>query len=235
MVAPEQITASVNLSDGTTIPVELSPQHIFGEGRAWSYYATITPQQGGQHGLNASLRVNYLGREYIHFAQPLLFSVPLPLLAPIEGMPGGFPSWAVALIVLIAPLLLWGLFWLLRTRPYGLLYDDQGATLVDFRQVRRDPLRNLLFKSSIWGRETRIPNLEGIVFHFNRGRVHLSYSSRSTSTIRVNNQPVTGRTALEDRFWIGAQGKLYMFLSHTAEQSAFAERDQRSVTETPEG
>ena len=234
-VAQEQLNGSVSLFDGTIIPVELAPGQVFGEGRAWTYYATITPQKGGQHNLNLSLQLNYLGRDYIYFAQPLLIDVPLPPPAPIAETPGGgFPSWVMVLIGILATLiLLWSLSWLLRTRPYGYLYDDQGIQVVDFGQIRRSLLQNVLFKSSVWGSETGIPGLERVLFHFNRGRVQLSYN-RPTSTVRVNNQPVTDRADLVDRSWIGAQGKLTMFLSsHPASSSAFAAGEQRSITETP--
>ncbi len=231
-VTLEQISASASLFDGSTVPVEILARQVFGEGRAWSYYATITPQKSGQHNLNLSLRVNYLGRDHISFAKSLLFEVPEPAAVATEEPPFPIPVWAFVLIALGGLVVALAAVWAIGTRPYGYLYDDQGQEVVAFERLSRKPVMKILFKSSVRGSETGVRGLEDVSFGFSRKGVHLRYI-RHTHTIRVNNQPVTDRAVLSDRSWIGTQGKLLMFLSHQAtEPPTFTHGNPGPTTQT---
>ena len=231
-IAPDRLSASVTSFDGSQAPAELSARQLFGEGRAWSYFATITPERSGQHNLNLSLNIDYLGRQYTHFAAPLIVEVP-EVPAPIQEQISSFiPPWTMAMIVIGGLAIIWFLFWLSRTGPFGYLYDDQGRQVLAFNQIERSSMARLLFKSTVNGRETGVPSLDGIAFRFTRKGVQIRNSKRA-HTIRVNSQPVTGQTELSDRSWIGTQGQLFMFMpEETPEPLKFVQGDAGSVTET---
>ena len=105
----------------------------------------------------------------------------------------------------------WVIYWLTRSRPYGFLYNDRSELIVDFANLNRGFFRSLLSKNSIWGKELNIPGFEGLSFNFTRRRIDL-YNRQVTTNVRVNNHPLIGQTPIQDRTWIGTQGKLYSFL-----------------------
>ena len=99
-----------------------------------------------------------------------------------------------------------------RPKPYGYLYDDHDEPLVDFGKLPRSPLLAFLYRSTVRGKELGIQGLEGIVFHFSRDRVKVSNVDGEGPTVRVDNEPLTEQTTVDDRSWIGSGGKLYSFL-----------------------
>ena len=218
--------------------LEILPQQPLHEGRAWSYDVFFTPKQEGHHSLVIRLNLEYSGREYTHSADHILLSsavagapsrpvtesasaapvatavglspvVPQQTPAESSGSPWPVIGIVVASIAL-AGILIAGVSWLGRVRPYGYLYTDRDELLVDLSSVRRNPIMNLLFKSSVRGAELGIPGLEKISLEFSRRRVGLR-TRQVSPTVRVNNQPVVGRTLLQNRTWIGTHGKLYCF------------------------
>lgn len=237
-VSTDALTAA--LSSGTEVigALEILPQRPLLEGRAWSYDVFFTPTQEGHHSLVVRLSLDYSGREYTHSANHVVLSsavagalsgavtesasaVPAPTAvglspvvpqqAPVESTGSPWPMAGLVVVsVVLAGILIAGVSWLGRVRPYGYLYTDRDELVVDFSRVRRNPIMNLLFKSSVRGAELGAPGLEKISLEFSRRRVGLR-ARQVSPTVRVNNQPVGGRTSIQDRTWIGTHGKLYCF------------------------
>ncbi len=227
-----QIAATATRFDGTSVPVEITARQVFGEGRAWSYYASIIPSNTGQHNLNVELKTNYMGREYVAFASPLMIEVPntTPII-PAE-ITNFIPAWSIVLIIMAILVLLWLTMWISKTRPYGYLYDDQGNPVVSFKELPQNLFMKLFMKNIIYGRMTNTPSLSSITFKFNRTSVQI-FQSKRTHTIRVNNQPVTEQVELTERAWIGTQGQLFMFMTErTTDSPSFLQREVKSIPET---
>ena len=142
-----QIAATATRFDGTSVPVEITARQVFGEGRAWSYYASIIPSNTGQHNLNVELKTNYMGREYVAFASPLMIEVPntTPII-PAE-ITNFIPAWSIVLIIMAILVLLWLTMWIAKTKPYGYLYDDHGNPVVSFKELRQNLFMKLFMKN----------------------------------------------------------------------------------------
>ena len=62
------------------------------------------------------------------------------------------------------------------------------------------------------GKETDIPELDGITFKFRNDEVDIE-TFRVSPTVRVNNKPVVGEITLTNSSWIGSHGRLFNFLT----------------------
>jgi hypothetical protein len=98
-----------------------------------------------------------------------------------------------------------------RTGPFGYVYNDRNEPVINFANLRRHPVLGLLFKNSVSGKDLGVPDLEGVTFNFSGEKVGLR-TRRGAPTVRVNNQPLIGKTTIQDRAWIGVHGRLYSFL-----------------------
>ena len=213
--------------------LEIKPERLVDQGRAWMYEVFFTPQQSGLHTLIFYLNMEYGGRQYIHSsdhivlssaspaAPPELVAPPAPAAAPAASQlppiqppvdSASFPWGLLAFPIVVAVVLVAvAIYWRRRTYPYGYLYDDKDEQVVDFANLKRRPIMSLLFKNSVFGRELAVPGLEGVTFSFFRDRIGLR-NRRPTPTVRVNNQPLTVETTIQHRTWLGTHGRLYSFL-----------------------
>ena len=225
--------------------VEVTPQRLLGEGRAWIYDVFLTVGEEGLHTLNFQLQLEYAGRQYTYASDYVVLSsvipaspaiaatVPsnpsTPITPPtrIEPESAGFP-WSVVAGVTIALAALAAavaIYWFTRSWPYGYLYNDRDEPVVDFSHVKRSPIMRFLFKNAVRGQELGVPGLEGVLFTFSRGKIALR-GKRGTPTVRVNNQPLVGRATVYERAWIGTAGRLYgLFLSSPPFEPQFSGDD----------
>ena len=98
-----------------------------------------------------------------------------------------------------------------HTDPYGYLYNDQQDPIVDFSNVKRNPILGFLYRNYVHGKDLNIRGLEDVGFHFSKGKVKIRSLRREQPTIRVNNHPLVGQASMEHKTWLGTQGKLYSF------------------------
>ena len=118
---------------------------------------------------------------------------------------------AIPLAVLLAAVAALAAYWTIRPGPRGFLYNDRDELVADLAGVSRHPVASLLYKGSLRGRELRLPGLEGVSFHFRRGRISIRRRG-GTQDVRINNQPLVDEAPLQNRTWIGSGGRLYSFL-----------------------
>ncbi|MBM3949391.1 MAG: hypothetical protein FJ312_09195 [SAR202 cluster bacterium] len=224
-------------SAGEKGTIEFEPQRTSNSGRAWLFDIYFTPAAGGSHNLSFLLSLDYAGRAHVHVsgsilvnalaplavgsapaavetqpvAQPANSSV-LPVASPVsEGFQ--FPWWTLAIPV--ALLAIGGTSytaWVLRTKPHGFLYNDKEELVVNFAAIKRHPALKFLFPSSVFGKELKVPGLEGVVFGFTGNRVSLR-SRRTQAGVRVNNEPLSRPAPVYNKTWIGTHGRLYSFLA----------------------
>jgi hypothetical protein len=241
-VDADRLVASVASADGQEGILELVPRRLFGDGPAWEYDVFFTPQDQGLHTMAFQLSLEYAGRPYSQISGSVVLSSILPpppispVLEPITPPPGApvaavapppaaqptpgqtpvQPSGAPWLVLVPAILLLAGVtaaaaYLLTRTRPHGYIYGDGDELLADFGKLKRNPVLAFLLRGWVRGRELSVPGLENVAFKFSGGRITL-HSAGEHRTIRVNNQPLVGKAAIQDRTWIGTGGRLYTFL-----------------------
>jgi hypothetical protein len=238
-VAPEQVAAILNSTAGLEAEVEVVPRRVYGDGPAFEYEVFLTVQDHGRYSLAFRLGTEYSGRFFSLTTESMAISsqppptlvremeqvvaevapavVPVSALPPspapaMSNSPSSFPMLVVWIpIIVLAILGAIASYLLTRTRPYGFIYSDSDEPLVDFAAIRRHPIVDLVRRSTVSGKDLDLPGLEGVVFRFAKGRIRLS-NSGDQPTVRVNNQPLIGDAAIEDRTWIGTGGKLYTFL-----------------------
>jgi hypothetical protein len=238
-VAPEQVTAILNSTVGLEGAVEVVPRRVYGNGPAFEFEVFLTVQENGRYALAFRLGTEYSGRFFTRTTESMLISsVPppapvqevapavvevAPVVTPLRARPSipmpalsASPSvfpWVAVWVPILVLVVMGGIasYLLTRTRPYGFIYSDDDEPLVDFAAIRRRPIMDLVRRNSISGKELDLPGLEGVVFRFSRGKIQLS-SRADQPTVRVNNQPLIGDAAIENRTWIGTGGRLYTFL-----------------------
>ena len=235
-VSADQITAELAAAGDQAALLELVPQRLFGDGSTWLYDVYFTASEARFQTLTFRLTLEYAGRRHIHTSESIVLTSVAPLSpepvvespvvedavvapaapqvveAPVQPEPSGFPWWTLAFpLAAIAVIGVAALFWYTRPPPRGYLYNDRDELLVDFARLRRHPLLSLLFRSSIAGKELKVPGLEAISFHFSARRIGIRGKDRGPG-VRVNNQPLLDKAWIHDQTWIGTGGKLFSFL-----------------------
>ena len=229
-IATDELTVALASSDQQAGVVEIVPQQLLNQGRAWIFDAFFTPTTQALDTVIFRLNMEYAGTRYSHTSDFMVLSsmLPSPTIEPmVQAAPpvqpppapsvqaepsSGIPIGLVAPLIAVAALLAAAIiFWMTRTRPHGYLYDDRNERVADFGALKRRPIMSLLFRSAVRGKELGVPGLEGVWFRFAGKRIGLR-SQRATPTVRVNNQPLVGQTTIHDRTYIGTHGRLFTFL-----------------------
>jgi hypothetical protein len=236
-IESSQLTAQVASASGKEGTVEFEPQRTSSSGRAWLFDIYYTPAAGGSHNLSFLLSLDYAGRQHVHVSDSILVSAFAPVAAPKAGIVEEtqpvvqpvispvvpvaspvsegfqFPWWTLAIPGALAAIAAAAYAAsVLRTKPHGFLYNDKEELVVNFGAIKRHPVLKFLFPSSIFGKELKVPGLEGVVFGFTGNRV--SVRSRKTQAgVRVNNEPLSRPAPVYNKTWIGTHGRLYSFLA----------------------
>ncbi len=234
-VLPESITALVTTNEGEAGAVEIVPQRIISEGKAFAYDVFYTPSGEALATAVLTLEMEYAGRRFARSTDPIVVSSvqprPAPPPAPTPAPPQPAPTTApppqpapperdtttpivaavvIAVIVLLAIIAPFA-YWLTVPKPFGAIYTEEGQLLVDVSDLPRSGMDKLTRRNLVAGGELGVPGLESVAIRFGRGQAFITTVAESPSTVRVNNQPVTGDTELHDGSWIGAIGRLYTF------------------------
>ncbi|MDP6512039.1 MAG: hypothetical protein QF878_02440, partial [SAR202 cluster bacterium] len=237
-VLTEDITLDLATNAGAAGNVELVPQSIITQGRAYMYDLFYTPGAEAFTTVIMRLNLDYAGRTHLFTTDTLILSSYLPTPVPAQPVlvpvattvprptPAPVPTTVptpvltessppVALIVVLAVvagiILILVVFWVTRPTPYGFLYNDEGEVVVDFSALVRPPMSNLVSRNAVKGTEVGIPGLEGVTFTFRSSGVFMSSIQVAPATVRVNNQPLIEERAIDDSAWIGTSGRLYNF------------------------
>ena len=194
------------------------------------YDVVFTPYKEGITTLALNLNIEYAGQVHQQVSESLaLTAINLPSPAPeaytpvvLEVIPesqpitmadAGIAVGLIALPIALISLIAAGfIYQRSQPRPFGLINNEDGSVLVDFGKLERSKLRNLLFPSTVKGKETKIPELEGITFKFRKDKVDIE-TFRVSPTVRVNNKPIVGEITLMDSSWIGSHGRLFTFIN----------------------
>ena len=77
--------------------------------------------------------------------------------------------------------------------------------------MKRGLLSKILFKNKISGSELGMTGLEEVTFKFTKGKICIE-TNKPSASVRVDNKPLSKKTELVGKTWIGVGGKLYSFV-----------------------
>ena len=246
-VLKDEITAGTTWPTREAGQLEIVSQIEFEEGTSWLYDVYLTPNGYGQHRFVFWLQTDYAGQSFTHGTDSVVLAVDDPTVPePVVPLASAsdsdssaivastpvepevveldeFPIEAVAAAgALGAIVLLLILYVLTRTRPRGYLFNDRNELVVDFAKLSRNPIMAMLFKDKVGGDEIEVSGFEGVSFRFAGKKIEILLK-RGGSSVRVNNQPLMDRATIDDRSWIGAQGRLYTFMVSHGQGPAYME------------
>ena len=223
----EQLKASLTSNAENSGRLEVVPQKLVNQGRAWEFDIYFTATEQDQSSILLVLDMEYAGRDYQFAYETIVLSSLIPPLPPAPAPqvvqppapappPVGrtIPKGLLAIpAVIVVALIAAGIYIISRTKPYGYLYNDRGELLVDFSSLPRKAAAAFISRDTVKGAELGVGELMGVSFNFGKGRVDIR-SARTDPSVRINNRPlIEGEEArLHDQTWIGTQGKLFNFL-----------------------
>ena len=233
-VSPQDLLATVATNQGDPGPVELVPQQIISDGKAFEFDVYYTAQSEALATVALSLDVEYAGQQFMRNVEPIVVSsippaqplptprpaatpapapttAPPPELPPVESSNPIVTILIVILALIAAAIIVLLVNYLARVAPFGAIYTENGQLIVRLRDVVRPPLQNLLFRNRLSGDELGITGFESVSFKFYRDEVLIEALEVATNTVRLNNQPITELTIVHDGSWLGAMGRLYTF------------------------
>ena len=235
-VPTDTLSASIAVDQGDPGRVEVVPQQIITEGKAFQFDMFYTPAGEALATVVIQMDIEYAGRRFsvltdqviLSSVQPTPVPAPTATATPPEPTPVTAPppprtqprkGAQVSMLAVGAILGVTGVaiivlatYWLSKQRPFGYLYSDNGKLMVDFAQLPRTFSVILTRRNVILGDEVGISGFEGVAFVFERGRgLSVIPTTISPTTVRVNNQPVTDSNPVFDNSWLGAAGRLYTF------------------------
>ena len=223
LIDVEQLSGHVGSTASSDAVLQFEAQSLSSEGKAWLFDVYIVPDGAGRHNVTFEMDLNYAGTSYTHMSQSMVITSLAPPVAAVDLTlnPAALPfmdslvvpGWVIVLIPSLLIVLVGGSFlsFVLRTKPRGFLYNDNGDMVADFSKVNRHPVMNYLFRNIIFGKELKIQGFEKVTFTFNSNRVKV-HSRDPQPGVRVNNEPLSARANVYHKSWIGARGKLYSFL-----------------------
>ena len=263
-VSTEDLSVSVATNQGDPGNVEIIPQRLISEGRAFEFDVFYTAMSESMTTMVISMDVDYAGRQFSRSIEPIIVSsippaqplptprppatpapapttAPPPTVKPVEETTGAPVIVASVILALLGAAVIALLVnWLTRTPPFGTIYTERGNLVVRFTGIERPPMKNLLTRNIVPGEELAVQGFDGILFRFGRDSVTIEPTEEiSSTTVRLNNQPITELTELHDGSWIGAMGRLYLFSfedapSEEIEEDAHEDDDQEEAAENAE-
>ena len=234
-VAPENLVTTVATNQGSPGTLELVPQRVISEGKAFEYDVYYTPSSEALATVAVSLDIEYAGQQFMRSVDPIVISSvpppqPLPTPAPaatpapapttappppvVRPEPSQAPITTILIVIaaiIVAAIAVVLINYLARVGPFGSLLTEDGRFVVRLRDVQRPALQSLVTRNRLSGEELGITGFDSVSFRFYRDEVLIEPLEISTNTVRLNNQPVTDLTVVHDGSWLGAMGRLYTF------------------------
>ena len=233
-VAQEDLLTTVATNQGDPGALDLVPQRIISEGKAFEYDVYYTAPTGALATVAVSLDVEYAGQQFMRSVDPIVISsippaqpfptpppaatpAPAPTTAPpppVARVEESAPTTTIlivvgAIIAAAAAVLL--VNYLARVAPFGAILTEDGRLVVRLSDVQRPPLQSLLTRNRLSGEYMGITGFDSVSFRFYRDEVLIEPLEFSTNTVRLNNQPITDLTVVHEGSWLGAMGRLYTF------------------------
>ena len=119
--------------------------------------------------------------------------------------------WFVILIaILVIAILIINYF--RRANIYGFLIDVENNVVVDFSEIKRNPIEKMTHPKRINFKDIKQLPYNGGYFEFLQDEVYINIISKDGDpSIRINSVPVTSRESITQGQWIGSSGKQVRF------------------------
>ena len=158
--------------------------------------------------LDIKMNTTYLDQE--HQTPPVKISVQLDTnFLYIFGL--RYYYWFVILIaILVIAILIINYF--RRANIYGFLIDVENNVIVDFSEIKRNPIEKMTHPKRINFKDIKQLPYNGGYFEFLEDEVYINIISKDGDpSIRINSVPVTSRESISQGQWIGSSGKQVRF------------------------
>tara|TARA_Y100000590_G_scaffold141597_1_gene162423 strand:- start:5800 stop:7857 length:2058 start_codon:yes stop_codon:yes gene_type:complete len=223
----DDIAWDISSGDSSPGKLEIQANTASVDSQDWIYDVFMTVDSPGQRTVSFALQLEYGGQSYIYTATPLFISsIEPPAVQSVVNEDSRldqtrletlqtsqeFPWWVIVFPVSLAVAMLSILInWIIQARPKGFLFNDRNERVIDFANLKRGFFSKLLFKNTISGKELGMVGFESVTFKFTKGKICIE-SNKPSVSVRVDNKPLSNKTELVDKTWIGVGGKLYSFV-----------------------
>ena len=227
LVQYDDIAWDISSGDSSPGKLEIQANTASVDSQDWIYDVFMTVDSPGQRTVSFALQLEYGGQSYIYTATPLFISsIEPPAVQSVVNEDSRldqtrvetlqtsqeFPWWVIVFPVSLAVAMLSILInWIIQARPKGFLFNDRNERVIDFANLKRGFFSKLLFKNTISGKELGMVGFESVTFKFTKGKICIE-SNKPSASVRVDNKPLSNKTELVDKTWIGVGGKLYSFV-----------------------
>tara|TARA_B100001029_G_scaffold159144_1_gene146271 strand:- start:2392 stop:4443 length:2052 start_codon:yes stop_codon:yes gene_type:complete len=158
--------------------------------------------------LDIKMNTTYLDQE--HQTPPVKISVQLDTnFLYIFGL--RYYYWFVILVaILVIAILIINYF--RRANIYGFLIDVENNVIVDFSEIKRNPIEKMTHPKRINFKDIKQLPYNGGYFEFLEDEVYINIISKDGDpSIRINSVPVTSRESISQGQWVGSSGKQVRF------------------------
>ena len=210
LVTPEEIKLSLDESINH-IKFRVEPLKIPDSDKSYEFnvYALSEIKTKDETSIEINLSTIFLDQQYT--SEPILISITTNTnFLYIFGL--RYYYWFLILIaVVIISILV--LNFTRRAKIYGFMTDVDNNIIVDFSQIKRNPILKMIHPKRIYFKNISELPYQGGFFEFFENEIFINViPSEKDPSIRLNSVPITGRHSISDGKWIGSTGKQVRFM-----------------------
>ena len=196
----------VNLYDkeGFNREIILTSKNKIGSGKDYEFFISSKEYIEEKFNLSANLNMVFMGNIYDSPIQQVTVIRPQSNLKIIL-----YISSAIVLSIMLLIVIFLAKKWNDQVKPHGYLLDSGRNFIVDFSEVKKSFLSNILNKNSLMPSEMKKYNFGNFKLTFHENYIILSPMS-SNHTIRVDGKPISGSSVIKSESSVGFEGKLFI-------------------------
>ena len=196
----------VNLYDkeGFNREIILTSKNKIGSGKDYVFFISSKEYIEEKFNLSANLNMVFMGNIYDSPIQQVTVIRPQSNLKIIL-----YISSAIVLSIMSLIVIFLAKKWNDQVKPHGYLLDSGRNFIVDFSEVKKSFLSNILNKNSLMPSEMKKYNFGSFKLTFHENYIILS-SMSSSHTVRVDGKPISGPSVIKSESSVGFEGKLFI-------------------------
>ena len=196
----------VNLYDkeGFNREIILTSKNKIGSGKDYEFFISSKEYIEEKFNLSANLNMVFMGNIYDSPIQQVTVIRPQSNLKYIL-----YVSSAIVLSIMSLIVIFLAKKWNDQVKPHGYLLDSGRNFIVDFSEVKKSFLSNILNKNSLMPSEMKKYNFGSFKLTFHENYIILS-SMSSSHTVRVDGKPISGPSVIKSESSVGFEGKLFI-------------------------
>ena len=196
----------VNLYDkeGFNREIIFTSKNKIGSGKDYEFFISSKEYIEEKFNLSANLNMVFMGNIYDSPIQQVTVIRPQSNLKIIL-----YISSAIVLSIMLLIVIFLAKKWNDQVKPHGYLLDSGRNFIVDFSEVKKSFLSNILNKNSLMPSEMKKYNFGNFKLTFHENYIILSPMS-SNHTVRVDGKPISGSSVIKSESSVGFEGKLFI-------------------------